>query len=207
LSSLLSHLQVSAIGREPPKRGFGSGAPRVGDGGVRGPAGDLQRSDAEVNTLSLADTRQKPPGGDNDGEMAQIIWRLVNVHLREVLPLDLSHARSAAYPWLRSDGTGQSGSWTECRFSSPMSLSHIACRLNIACDMLVVTPIDEWHLPRAICHQDLGRCAEGMNGLVNAGRPGGNIARNSLRCQLSLGTRDTYRWETATDAQVAAYPG
>jgi len=47
----------------------------------------------------------------------------------------------------------------------------------------------------------------GMNGLVNAGRPGGNNARNSLRCQLSLGTGDTYRWETATDAHVAAYPG
>jgi hypothetical protein len=34
-----------------------------------------------------------------------------------------------------------------------------------------------------------------MNGLVNAGRPGGNNARDSLRCQLSLGTSDTYRWE------------
>jgi len=32
-----------------------------------------------------------------------------------------------------------------------------------------------------------------MNGLVNAGCPGGNNARNSLRCQLSLGTGDTYR--------------
>jgi hypothetical protein len=46
-----------------------------------------------------------------------------------------------------------------------------------------------------------------MNGLVIAGSPGGVNARNSLRCQLSLGTGDTYRWETATDAQVAAYPG
>jgi len=44
-----------------------------------------------------------------------------------------------------------------------------------------------------------------MNGLVNVGCPGGNNARDSLRCQLSLGIGDTYRWETATDAQVAAY--
>ncbi len=70
-----------------------------------------------------------------------------------------------------------------------------------------VTPIDECHLPRTICHQDPGRCAEGMNGLVNAGRRGGNNDRNSLRCQLSLGTGDTYRWETATDAQVTHIPG
>ncbi len=49
--------------------------------------------------------------------------------------------------------------------------------------------------------------APSMNGLVNAGRPGRNNARNSLRCELSLGTSDTCRWETATDAQVAVYPG
>jgi AbrB family looped-hinge helix DNA binding protein len=41
-----------------------------------------------------------------------------------------------------------------------------------------VTPIDECHLPRTICHQDPGRCAEGMNGLVNVGCPGGNNERN-----------------------------
>ena len=50
-------------------------------------------------------------------------------------------------------------------------------------------------------------CVEGKNGLVNAGSPGGNNARNSLRYQQSLGTGDTYRRETATDAQVAAYLG
>ena len=70
-----------------------------------------------------------------------------------------------------------------------------------------VTPIDHCHLPRTICHQDPGRCAEGMNGLVKAGCPGDNNARDSLRCQQSLGTSDAYRWETATDAQVAPYPG
>jgi len=46
-----------------------------------------------------------------------------------------------------------------------------------------------------------------VNGLVNAGCAGGNNARNSLGCQQSLGTGDTYRWETAIDAQVAAYAG
>ena len=46
----------------------------------------------------------------------------------------------------------------------------------------------------------------GVNGLLTAGCPGDTNARDSLRCQLSLGTGDTYRWETVTDAQVAAYP-
>ena len=35
--------------------------------------------------------------------------------------------------------------------------------------------------------------------------PGCNTAGNSLRCQLSPGTGDSYCWETATGTQVAAY--
>lgn len=78
---------------------------------------------------------------------------------------------------------------------------------DLAADVAECYAIDECHLPQTICHQDPGRCAEGMNGLVNAGRPGGSNARNSLRCQLSPGIGDTDRWETATGAQVAAYSG
>jgi hypothetical protein len=45
-----------------------------------------------------------------------------------------------------------------------------------------------------------------MNGLVSVGGSGDNNAGNSLRCQPSLENGDTYRWETATDAQFATYP-
>jgi hypothetical protein len=40
----------------------------------------------------------------------------------------------------------RSGMKISCRFSSPMSLSHTACRLNVACDMFAVTEHRVWHL-------------------------------------------------------------
>jgi hypothetical protein len=55
-----------------------------------------------------------------------------------------------------------------------------------------VTPIDECHLPRTICHQDPRRCAEGMNGLVKVGCP----------ATTTLGTRSGANnlWEPVTPA-------
>ncbi len=38
-------------------------------------------------------------------------------------------------------------------------------------DSADVSLIDECHLPGTICHQDPGRYAEGVNGLVNVGCP------------------------------------
>ena len=46
-----------------------------------------------------------------------------------------------------------------------------------------------------------------MNGLVNVGCPGGNNGRNALRCKQSLGTGDTYRWETRQMPRSPHIPG
>jgi hypothetical protein len=63
------------------------------------------------------------------------------------------------------------------------------------------------NLPAALAALNAAReqAAQGWRAIKAAAT--GRHARNSLRCQQSLGTGDTYRWETATDAQVAAYPG
>jgi hypothetical protein len=55
--------------------------------------------------------------------------------------------------------------------------------------------------------EDPGRCAEGMNGLVNVGCPSGNNGRNLLRCQQSLGTGDTCRRETRQMPRSPHIPG
>jgi hypothetical protein len=93
LPSLLSHLQVSAIKLEPPKPGFGGRAPRAGDGSACGPAGNLQRRDAEVKyvisggheTEAAGRGRLRQDGSDHLGAD--------HPHLCEVLPLSLSHCQ------------------------------------------------------------------------------------------------------------------
>jgi hypothetical protein len=48
---------------------------RAGDGSAIGRAGDLQRRDAEVEHVILADTRQKPSDEDGYAKMAHILWQ------------------------------------------------------------------------------------------------------------------------------------
>jgi hypothetical protein len=60
---------------------------------------------ARWSTAFLADTRQKPSAGYSYDETAQIRWQ-TSARNREILAAETEPPRSAAYAWLRSNGTG-----------------------------------------------------------------------------------------------------
>ena len=100
LPSGVSHLQVSAVESEPSRSFLGLLEPCAGPD----QAGDLQYTNAGVE---LAVARQRRNRSRGSWGMAQISWQSRALRRHEVSSLKLSHPRSAAYPWLRSNGKGQ----------------------------------------------------------------------------------------------------
>ena len=68
--------------------------------------GDLQRRYGEVKCGVPGRRETETVGWDGYDKMAQIRWQTSACNPGKGLPLRMSHPRTAAYPWLRSNGTG-----------------------------------------------------------------------------------------------------